>query len=191
MRRGACYPTRTTGSIHGTIGGLPAYSTSENAPFISLGDFPVLWNVYRSAEDNYCVESPGGDVYEGESFVHALSVAFVESRHGLMEEGGTLPEPWTPPRVLRINHIIRNLGAAVACMEYGSPVDTFATLGSGSLEDDIQILQEEGIPLETLEKLVLNHAGMAVIKEKRRLKHKEQRGWIGQAADFITGKDHE
>jgi len=70
-------------------------------------------------------------------------------------------------------------------------VDTFATLGSGSLEDDIQILQEEGIPLETLEKLVLNHAGMAVIKEKRRLKHKEQRGWIGQAADFITGKDHE
>lgn len=185
----ACYPTMTTGSMYGTIGGIPGYSNSKNMPFISLEDFPPHWHLYRDDDDTYCVQSPDEKVYRGETAVHALSVAYVGSKQGpkitdMWEEGwkgyavtlgiiesedDPLPDLWEPPLVIRVHrykmffdYLMRYPGGGVR--------EHYA---SAQLQSEIDILLAAGIDEEWLKAVADPSLVPKQVTEK-------PRSWLGK-----------
>lgn len=125
---GACASVEVIRSIHGTIGGVPDYSTRIPVP---LEDLPSLWKIYRINE--LCFVSFDEAPITGKNEVHVRALAYLAARSwGCVEQKWTdenrfdldgtkysatalglpwpLPAPWTPETVAKAARIAHGAG---------------------------------------------------------------------------------
>ena len=126
---GACWPTTTTPSMQGTIGGIPPYSTDRRR--ISLRDLPLQTQIERISPQEWNVHLPTGHVLTGRSEAHALTLALLQNiTHGTSQpqwndqnrwksswrataqnllalDPENLPHPWTPNLILTAGRLLQ------------------------------------------------------------------------------------